>query len=101
VVGVLDLSPRRRAVLGVLKEEGAGGALFLVPRDPRLPRMVTKASSLPPAQQAALKAEAALCDAQRTIVCAVVVEWEAGFIFPLAQVGSSLGRPGILRQSRV
>jgi hypothetical protein len=42
-------SQRRESVVGVLKHEGpdTGGALFLVPCDPRLPRMLVRPSQLP------------------------------------------------------
>lgn len=46
VVSITRPSRRRKAVVGVLKEEGVstggGGVLFLTPRDPRLPRAVVQ-----------------------------------------------------------
>lgn len=46
VVGIARPSRRRKAVVGILKEEGVstsgGGLLFLMPRDARLPRAVVQ-----------------------------------------------------------
>ena len=59
VVGILEPSRRRGALVGVLKEEpGGNGPLFLVPCDPRMPRAVVRASELPPQLRAALKVQA-------------------------------------------
>lgn len=56
VVGILQPSRRRSAVVGVIKEEpGAAGALFLIPCDPRLPHCLIRSSLLPPELKATLK----------------------------------------------
>jgi DIS3-like exonuclease 2 len=99
VVAVLEPSRRRESVVGVLKQEGEKdtGTFFLVPCDPRLPRMMVRSAGLPPAIKQALKTEAQTAQlAARTLVSARVAAWEAQFPFPLAQVRSSLGQAGDL-----
>lgn len=56
VVGILEPSRRRGAIVGVLKEEPGGAALLLVPCDPRLPRCLVRSSELPPDIKPSLKA---------------------------------------------
>ena len=56
VVGILEPSRRRGAVVGVLKEEPGGGALLLIPCDPRLPRCLIRSSELPNELKSTLKA---------------------------------------------
>lgn len=56
VVGILEPSRRRGAVVGVLKEEPGGGAMLLHPCDPRLPRCLVRSSELPNELKSALKA---------------------------------------------
>ena len=56
VVAIVELSRRRGALVGVLKEDPGGGLLFLLPADPRLPRCVVRAADLPPALKRELKA---------------------------------------------
>lgn len=55
VVGILEPSRRRGAIVGVLKEEPGGGALLLIPCDPRLPRCLIRSSELPNELKSSLK----------------------------------------------
>ena len=47
VVAILNKSPRRQQVVGILKQEYTGDALALIPADPRMPRMMVDAASMP------------------------------------------------------
>ena len=57
VVGILNPSRRRNAVVGVLSERGDGKSrtLLLEPRDARMPQMVVAAEMLPSGQRTALR----------------------------------------------
>ncbi|BDA45360.1 DIS3-like exonuclease 2 [Coccomyxa sp. Obi] len=97
VVGILEPSRRRGAVVGVLKEEPGGGALLLNPCDPRLPRCLVRSSELPNDLKSTLKAEAKnLVSSERTLVSGMIESWDCSAAFPLAQIRSSLGQAGYL-----
>ncbi|KAL4419743.1 hypothetical protein ABPG75_006841, partial [Micractinium tetrahymenae] len=99
VVAILEPSRRRETVVGVLKQEGEKdtGTFFLIPCDPRMPRMIVRSALLPPQIKQALKQEAQTAElAARTLVSARVASWEACFPFPQAQVRASIGQAGDL-----
>lgn len=47
VVAILNKTPRRAQVVGILTAEGFGDVLRLTPCDPRMPHMMVNASSIP------------------------------------------------------
>ena len=47
VVAILNKTPRRTQVVGILRAEGFGDVLRLTPCDPRMPHMMVNASSMP------------------------------------------------------
>ena len=47
VVAILNKTPRRAQVVGILNAEGSGDVLRLTPCDPRMPHMMVNASSMP------------------------------------------------------
>lgn len=47
VVAILNNTPRRAQVVGILRAEGGGDVLRLTPCDPRMPHMMVNASSMP------------------------------------------------------
>lgn len=47
VVAILNKTPRRAQVVGMLKAEGSGDVLRLTPCDPRMPHMMVNGSSMP------------------------------------------------------
>ena len=61
VVAILNKTPRRGQVVGILNAEGCGDVLRLTPCDPRMPHMMVNASSMPPGIQ------------QRLLVCPLLL----------------------------
>ncbi|KAK9829114.1 hypothetical protein WJX72_003965 [[Myrmecia] bisecta] len=96
VVSILAPSPRRNAVVGVLREEPAGNLLFLMPCDPRLPKMVVRSATLPAEIKQAIKAEAKAeaGSIAKTLVSGIMTGWDANQMFPSAEVRASLGQAG-------
>lgn len=47
VVAILNKTPRRAQVVGILNAEGSADVLRLTPCDPRMPHMMVNASSIP------------------------------------------------------
>lgn len=47
VVAILNETPRRAQVVGILNAEGSGDVLRLTPCDPRMPHMMVDAASMP------------------------------------------------------
>lgn len=47
VVAIVNKSVRRQQVVGIMKQEHAGDVLALIPADPRMPRMMVNAASMP------------------------------------------------------
>eukprot|EP00775_Hariotina_reticulata_P008717 gene8717-8898_t len=124
VVSILEPSPRREAVVGVLLTPAAAmsarpgaaagstlspaaayasaalsaGAynnqLMLVPLDPRLPKCLVTPSSMAGVSQALCDEASAVGLTSRTFVACRVVDWPSGSPFPHVEVRQSLGPTG-------
>eukprot|EP00192_Tetraselmis_astigmatica_P002303 CAMPEP_0117691284 /NCGR_PEP_ID=MMETSP0804-20121206/25625_1 /TAXON_ID=1074897 /ORGANISM="Tetraselmis astigmatica, Strain CCMP880" /LENGTH=998 /DNA_ID=CAMNT_0005504481 /DNA_START=114 /DNA_END=3110 /DNA_ORIENTATION=- len=94
IVAILSPSPRRELVVGSMMSE-ANGVAFLVPSDPRLPKMMVKCHTLPGAIKEALLEDCQKASGEaHLLVSARVVEWTASNLYPLAQVRESIGQAG-------
>ena len=55
IVAVLNKTPRRTQLVGILKAEGSGDVLRFIPSDPRMPHMMVNAATLPASIQPSLQ----------------------------------------------
>lgn len=95
VVALLERSPKRENVVGVLRV-GLGAAMFLLPADPKLPKAWLWPQHIRRLNKE-LRIEAESEDvAHRTLVSARVVEWNADSQFPTVEVRSSIGQTGAI-----
>ena len=81
VVAILNKTPRRAQIVGILNSEGTGDVLRLIPCDPRMPHMMVNASSMPSGIQQSLQVcreHAASCLACR----ATLPQKGSGVAFP-------------------
>ncbi|KAL6768182.1 RNB1 [Auxenochlorella protothecoides x Auxenochlorella symbiontica] len=93
VVGILQPSPRRERVVGMLLADPRTRQLCLVPKSPCLPRMSVDASRLPDSIKRAM---AAATGTQHLLVSGRVLQWKDGMECPTAEVRGSLGQAGDL-----
>eukprot|EP00887_Chlorella_sp_A99_P000156 scaffold16.g156.t1 len=109
VVAVLEPSRRRETVVGVLKQASnleswartaqEGNAVFLVPADPRLPRMIVRRDGLPFQLQQSLLAEAQ--EVRASIGQAGALATETAALLAMEQVDEELARRRDFRGARV
>lgn len=96
VVAIVDPSPRRSCVVGVLRADGNN--VIWDPCDPRLPRAFVKDNDMPSALRKKLLAEAKDEGVTaRTLVCGTIASWNQTHPFPTVVPNRIVGRAGGLQ----
>lgn len=81
VVAILNKTPRRAQVVGILRAEGLGDVLRLTPCDPRMPHMMVNASSMPAEMQQRLLVRPplfALCSGKLCTLQSLIIDTWSG-----------------------